>query len=80
MSSNGALKKGPDGVKEHAPLSMIFLEGRPFRMRYALGDQTIAGYIVGEYTGLEPLEEYGKQCGCTTIEYERNGQWTPLGS
>ena len=28
------------------------------------------GYIIGEYKGEEPLEEYGRDHGCVSIEYD----------
>ena len=42
------------------------------------GESPISGYIVGKYTGLEPLEDYGRALGCTTIEYERGGVWVKI--
>ena len=77
-TSNLALKKGPSGAKNRAPLGVVVQEGEKFRMLNDLDERPITGYIVGEFTGLEPLDEYGRQFGCTAIEFKRDGEWVRL--
>lgn len=74
-SSSLELHKGRGGANDRAPLSVMIRQGERFRMFGAENKAPICGYIVGEYTGLEPLEDYGRAVGCTAIEYKRGGKW-----
>lgn len=69
---------GP-GVEYHAGINNLVSRGSHFRMLARDGRVQFSGYIVGECSGREPLEEFGQQRGCTSIEYERNGNWIALG-
>lgn len=78
-ATNLVFKKGPSGAAGRASLSEVVRHGERFRLLDSLGEPKISGYIVGEYTGLEPLEQYGRQHDCVSIEYERNGEWVRIG-
>lgn len=69
---------GPPDGKKHARFDLVIREGEHFRFTDARGKLRYSGYIAGEYDGFEPLDEYGTPKGCTNIEYERDGQWSPL--
>lgn len=68
---------GPQGSAQ-AGVHKIIEGGAHFRMCGSDGTVRYTGYIVGEWNGLEPLEEYGKDRGCSRIEYERGGSWRNL--
>ena len=68
---------GP-GVEYHAGINNLVSRGAHFRMLGSDARVLFSGYIVGECTGREPLEEFGQDRGCTTIEYERDGNWVAL--
>ncbi len=65
---------GPSGAAQ-AGIKALIERGSHFRMRDESGNVRYTGYILGECSGREPLDEYGKQRGCTRIEYEREGKW-----
>jgi hypothetical protein len=52
--------------------------GEHFRLLDADGETRYLGYIIGDYTGHEPLKEYGRGKECVAIEYECDGIWRPL--
>ncbi len=52
--------------------------GEHFRLLNADGETRYLGYIVGDYTGHEPLKEYGRGKECVAIEYQCDGKWTAL--
>ena len=52
--------------------------GEHFRLLNADGETRYLGYIIGDYRGHEPLEDYGQGKDCVAIEYERDGVWTAL--
>ena len=50
-----------------------------FRMKDDDGKLYYEGVIFGEYTGFEPLDDFGMpNAGCTIIEYNVNGKWERL--
>ena len=65
---------GP-GMEYHAGIKNLISKGTHFRMLDAGGQVQFTGYLVGECTGREPLEEYGRERGCQSIELELNGKW-----
>ena len=68
---------GPKG--DHEPRFVKITEfGEHFRLLNADGETRYLGYIVGDYTGHEPLEEYGRGKECVAIEYQCDGKWTAL--
>jgi hypothetical protein len=73
---------GQIGPKGAGLTSFVFVKitdfGEHFRLLNADGETRYLGYIIGDYTGNEPLEEYGRGKECVTIEYECDGIWTPL--
>jgi len=77
-TSDAIGKIGPSGARDRAPFDTVILQGEKFRLLNGDGDTEFVGYIYGEYTGREPLEEYGRDYGCTDIEYERDGRWVSL--
>jgi hypothetical protein len=52
--------------------------GEHFRMLDAEGETRYLGYIVGDYTGHEPLQDYGRGKQCVGIEYQCDGRWGDL--
>ena len=77
-SSDAIGKIGPSGASDRAPFNTVILHGRKFRLLNGHGETEFHGYIYGEFRGEEPLEEYGREYGCTNIEYEQDGQWLGL--
>ena len=77
-SSEAVGKIGPSGARNRAPFDTVIIHGEHFRMLNAAGEAQFSGYILGEYSGREPLDDYGSDNGCTSIEYERNGEWIPV--
>jgi len=65
---------GP-GMEYHVGIKKLVSKGTRFRMLDATGAVQYTGYLVGKCTGREPLEEYGAQRGCKSIEVERGGKW-----
>lgn len=68
---------GPAGARP-MPLQKIIAMGKRFRMLDATGRVRYTGYITGECTGREPLEEYGDAHGCARIEYQHKGSWVAV--
>ena len=52
--------------------------GEHFRLLNADGETRYLGYIIGEYRGHEPLNEYGQGKECVAIEYQCDGEWAVL--
>ena len=68
-------KIGPRGAKNRERFDKVIIEGDHFRLLNGAGDVQFSGYIHGEFSGHEPLEDYGLANGCSTIEYENDGAW-----
>ena len=77
-SSEAVGKIGPSGAKNRERFDKVIINGEHFRMGAGPGIAQFSGYILGDYDGQEPLEDYGRANGCTTIEYELDGQWVSL--
>ena len=77
-STNELVSRLGPGVEYHAGINNLVSRGAHFRMLEASGRVLFSGYIVGECTGREPLEEFGRDRGCSAIEYERKGNWVAL--
>ena len=61
---------GPKRGRLKAPVGRVIQEGERFCL-LDLDDRILyAGYIYGDYTGREPLADFGWQNGCTKIQYE----------
>ena len=78
-SSDAVGRIGPRGVQGRARFDTVIVEGEHFRMRNALGEVQFSGYILGDYDGPEPLDDYGVPNGCSDIEYDKDGRWVALG-
>ncbi len=76
-SSDAVGRIGPRGASDRAPFDQVIRDGVHFRMLDASGRAQFSGYLLGEFKGHEPLEDYGRDSGCTRIEYERDGEWVP---
>lgn len=74
-SSDAVGKIGPRGARNRERFDKIIIHGDHFRLLNDAGEVQFTGYILGDYQGLEPLEDYGRSNGCTRIEYERDGAW-----
>ena len=77
-SSDAVGRIGPQGSSNRARFDQVIIDGEHFRMLNADGEPQFSGYVLGDYRGGEPLEDYGIHNGCTTIEYERDGEWCSL--
>jgi hypothetical protein len=77
-SSDAVGKIGPRGAKNRERFDKIIIHGDHFRLLNDAGVVQFTGYILGEYEGREPLDDYGRNNGCTRIEYERAGEWVAV--
>jgi hypothetical protein len=77
-SSDAIGKLGPSGVAGRARFDIVILNGEHFRLLDEAGEVRYIGYILGEYGGPEPLEDYGRKHGCVAVEYERDGKWVTI--
>ncbi len=77
-SSEAVGKIGPSGSTNRAPFDSVIIHGEHFRMLSDAGEAQFSGYILGNYRGHEPLEDYGSENGCSFIEFEQDGEWVSL--
>ena len=63
-------QSGPDGKNSSVSMHDLLGRGVSFRLVNADGIAMYEGYIIGEYAGDEPLNEYGREHGCVAIEYD----------
>ena len=68
-STNELVSRLGPGVEYHAGINNLVSRGSHFRMLGDDGRVQFSGYIVGECSGRDPLEEFGQERGCTSIEY-----------
>ncbi len=71
-------KIGPSGSSNRAPFDSVIIHGEHFRMLDDDGEAQFSGYILGNYRGSEPLDDYGSGNGCSMIEFEQDGEWVSL--
>ncbi len=76
-SSDAVGKIGPRGAENRARFDMIIIHGEHFRLLNDAGETQFTGYILGDFEGREPLDDYGVENGCSRIEYEQEGEWIP---
>jgi hypothetical protein len=77
-SSEAVGKIGPSGSTNRAPFDSVIIHGEHFRMLNDAGEAQFSGYILGNYRGREPLDDYGSENGCSMIEFEQEGEWVSL--
>ena len=77
-TSDAVGKIGPRGARNRERFDKIIIHGDHFRLLNDRGEVRFTGYILGDYQGREPLEDYGVGNGCTRIEYERDGGWVEV--
>jgi hypothetical protein len=77
-SSDAVGKIGPHGAQKRERFDKIIIHGDHFRLINQAGEVQFTGYILGDFSGPEPLEDYGRENGCSRIEYERDGEWVPV--
>ena len=77
-SSEAVGKIGPSGLTNRAPFDSVIIHGEHFRMLNDAGQAQFSGYILGNYRGREPLDDYGSENGCSLIEFEQDGKWVSL--
>jgi len=77
-SSQAVGKIGPSGSSNRAPFDSVIIHGEHFRMLDDAGEAQFSGYILGNYRGPEPLDDYGSGNGCCMIEFEHDGEWLSL--
>ena len=66
---------GPRSASGVWKLRDVLGSGVQFRMSDATGRVRFTGYLAGEFTGNEPLDEFGSEKGCTRIEIQRGEDW-----
>lgn len=66
---------GPPGFEERLPFNRVISAGEQFRLLDSTGQPRYSGFILGQFDGAEPLEEYGRELGCVAIEFWRNNRW-----
>ena len=71
-------KIGPSGVTGRMSLGQVIQNGEHFRLLSNDGKVKYSGYIHGQYSGREPLDDYGNINDCVDIEYEVGDRWTAL--
>ena len=77
-SSESVGKIGPVGAANRAPFDSVIIHGEHFRLLNDAGEAQFSGYILGNYRGREPLDDYGSENGCSMIEFEQDGEWVSL--
>ncbi len=76
--SSAFAKIGPTGVGNRMSLGQVIQDGEHFRLLDGAGEVKYTGYINGDYAGPEPLEDFGREHGCTDIEYDVGDRWAAL--
>jgi hypothetical protein len=71
---------GPPGDKHCFRFNQVITAGQEFRLVTSDGRVKYSGFILGEYRGHEPLQEYGLHFGCCAIQYKSRGQWRTVGA
>jgi hypothetical protein len=77
-SSESVGKIGPSGAANRAPFDSVIIHGEHFRLLNNAGESQFSGYILGNYLGHEPLDDFGSENGCSMIEFEQDGEWVSL--
>ena len=68
---------GPRGVPKGATVDKN--EGQAFRLKDDDGEVYYHGRIKGDYSGFEPLTDFGMPyAGCTTVELREGSKWVRL--
>ena len=76
--SDAVGKIGPPGASSRHRFDRVISGGAEFQLLDTSGNVKFTGFILGDYQGSEPLEEYGLNFGCVSIAYRRNGRWISL--
>ena len=82
--SEGVTQKvvlGPRNIGENLETALRRGEGSAFRMYDDDGNLYYSGKIVGDYSGFEPLDDYGEpNAGCTDIKMidKKSKKWVSL--
>ena len=76
--SSAFAKIGPSGAAGRMALGQVIQNGEHFRLVDDDGEVRYTGYIHGEYSGQEPLEDYGRGNNCIDIEYDVGDRWAAL--
>ncbi len=64
-SSDAVGRIGPKGAENRARFDMIIIHGEHFRLLNDAGETQFTGYILGDFEGREPLDDYGVENGCS---------------
>ncbi|MEM7406178.1 MAG: hypothetical protein AAF458_12840 [Pseudomonadota bacterium] len=72
-------KIGPPGEQHRFRFDRVITGGKEFRLLTDDGQVKYSGFILGEFSGQEPLDEYGRHFGCTSIQYRERGRWVKVG-
>lgn len=67
---------GPHDIPEAIAAALFNGDGDKFRMYDDDGEHYYDGRIIGNYNGLEPLEDFGMpNAGCTEVKLWKDGKW-----
>lgn len=77
-TSSAFAKIGPSGSKGRLSLGQVIQNGEHFRLLDAWKAVKFTGYIHGDYSGAEPLDDFGKENDCVDIEYHVGDRWAAL--
>ena len=72
--SDAVGKIGPPGERHRYRFDRVIMGGKEFRLLSPTGQVKFSGFILGAYDGPEPLEEYGREQGCVSIQYRDGGR------
>jgi hypothetical protein len=71
-------KIGPPGERHRYRFDTVIPGGKAFRLLTSTGHVKFSGFILGDFGGPEPLEEYGCEQGCESIQYRDGRRWVGL--
>lgn len=67
-------KIGPPGERHRSRFDRVITGGKEFRLLMPAGQVKFSGFILGDYDGLDPLEEFGRDNGCVSIQCRNGGR------
>jgi hypothetical protein len=76
--SSAFAKIGPSGAIGRMGLGHVIQNGEHFRLLNNGENVRYTGYIHGEYSGPEPLDDYERGNDCVDIEYDVGDRWAAL--
>ena len=75
-SISAAVRKvGTPGEQHCYRLDRVITGGKEFRLLMPAGQVKFSGFILGDYGGLEPTDEFGRDIGCVSMQCRNGGRW-----